>query len=208
MKHFRKIWSPDLNDWLKNTKGMNPKEAYTLFSETFPDIKDVTYVAFKNQRSRVGAAKKVKPHSTKIKPLYAEQEKKGYIRIKVAQPNVWKQKSRWVYEETHPWEDFTEQSHYIFLDGNNRNFHPENIARVPLKLMPTFCRLGGSGSTAEETKVRILIARLIMARLDAAEKLGLTKTIVSKAGYKSRIIYEEVKANNREYQRKRRNEKR
>lgn len=155
-------------------KEMNRKEAYKLFLKSFSDVSDITDRAFYNERSRIGA---VTVHntrrSTRAKPLYSEQTKKGYVRIKVAQPNVWKTKSRWVYEETHPWEDFSERSNYIFLDGDNRNFNPNNIERVPLKLMGIFNGLGGCAKgNPEVTRLRILQAKLKVAQFDAGEKLG------------------------------------
>jgi hypothetical protein len=76
--------------------------------------------------------------------------------------------------ETHPWEDFTDRSNYVFLDGNNRNFSPENIERVSLKVMGVFNLLGGcEKGDAEITRLRIAEAKLKLATLDAGEKLGL-----------------------------------
>lgn len=174
MKHFRKIWNDEKHKWLMEHKEMNRKEAYELFLKSFPDVSDVTECSFYNERSRIGAVNYKAAHgSTLSRPLYSEQLKKGYVRIKVAQPNVWKTKSRWVYEETHPWEDFSERSNYIFLDGDNRNFAPDNIERVPLKLMGVFNSLGGAvKGNPEMTRLRVLQAKLRVAQLDAGEKLG------------------------------------
>lgn len=174
MKHFRKIWDNEKDRWLMEHKEMNRKEAYKLFLKSFSDVSDVTDRAFYNERSRIGAVTVYNTRrSTRAKPLYSEQTKKGYVKIKVAQPNVWKTKSRWVYEETHPWEDFSERSNYIFLDGNNRNFNPNNIERVPLKLMGVFNGLGGCAKgDPEVTRLRILQAKLKVAQFDAGEKLG------------------------------------
>ena len=128
---------------------MTPGEAYELFLKTYPDIKDVTRIAFCNQRSRMGAAGPCynPKFSRAPRPLYSEQIKKGYVRIKIAQPNVWVSKAKWVYMETHP-EEYeicsTTRANYIFLDGNTRNFHPDNIARVPLNIISVFNSLGGT----------------------------------------------------------------
>ena len=197
MKKFRKVWTDELNEWLKTTKGMTPKESFILFQKTYPQITDVTYTAFKNQRSRMGAAKEYKGlHvARKPRPLYAEHYKKGYVRIKIAQPNVWVTKSKWVYMETHPWEDFTERSNYIFLDGNNRNFDPHNIERVPLKIMGVFNLLGGCVKGSPElTKLRILQAKLKIAMLDAGEKHGLVTD-----GGSGRLFIKERNKRAREY---------
>lgn len=75
--------------------------------------------------------------------------------------------------QTHPSEDLSERSNYIFLDGNNRNFSPENIERVPLVLMGLFNGCGGSVPGAPElTRLNLLRAKLKKAQLDALEKYG------------------------------------
>ena len=176
MQKFRKIWDAEKNAWLLAHKDMDRKKAYTLFLASFPDVNDVSECAFFNQRSHLGAVQYKRPHgSTKRRPLYSEHIKKGYVRIKIAQPSVWISKSKWVYMETHPWEDFSERSNYIFLDGNSRNFSPDNIARVPLKIMGIFAELGGTvPDNPELTRLNIARAKLISARLDAGDKAGLT----------------------------------
>lgn len=178
MKKFRKVWTEEINAWLKTTKGMTPREAYALFLKTYPNITDVTRIAFCNQRSRMGAAgpcynpKKAR----KIRPLYSEQIKKGYVRIKIAQPNVWISKAKWVYMETHPWEDCSERANYIFLDGDTRNFHPDNIARVPLNIMSVFNSLGGTvDGEPELTRLRLTQAKLKSKILDKLEEQGKAK---------------------------------
>lgn len=177
MKHFRKVWDGERKAFLASTKGMGRKAALALFRERYPHLSDVTDTAFYNQRSREGAAGTFHGgrNSRKPRPLWSEQEKKGYVRIKIAQPGVWVSKSKWVYMETHPWEDFSERSNYIFLDGDSRNFRAENIERVPLRLMGIFNNLGGCvRGRADLTRLNLLRARLLSARLDAGERMGLT----------------------------------
>ena len=177
MKKFRKIWTEETDGFLREHRDLCRRGGYdtllAMFLERFPDS-GVGRNAIKTECSRIGITVK-KPHgSTKALPLYTEQEKKDYIRIKVAQPSVWWSKARWVYVETHPWEDCSERSNYIFLDGNNRNFAPDNIARVPLYLMGLFNGMGGTGATPEETRLRLRLAELKWARNNLGEKLGLT----------------------------------
>lgn len=200
MKKFRKVWTSEINEWLKTTKGMTPKEAYTLFLKTYPENTDVTYVAFKNQRSRMKASGLCTNlnFSRKPRPLFSEQVKKGYIRIKVAQPNVWISKAKYVYMLAHPEEDLTERSNYVFLDGNNRNFDPTNIERVQIKYMGLFNGLGGTETGRPDiTKLRILQAQLKYAILDKGEEIGEVVQVGT-----SRRFKEDVNRKAREYRMK------
>ena len=174
MEHFRKVWDDEKDAWLKAHKDMARKDAYALFCKVFHDA-DISQSAFNTRRSVVGAAKYQRRGRCRALALYSERVKKGYVRIKIAQPNVWISKGAWVYMETHPWEDFSEKSHYIFLDGNSRNFSPDNIERVPFKIMAIFGNLGGRvQGNPDLTRLNIARAKLISARLDAGERLGLT----------------------------------
>jgi len=203
MLTFRKIWTKELNDFLLSTKGMKRQDAYKLFNEKYPAITDVTETAFYNQRSRVGAADKSKgsSHNRTPRPLYSEQIKKGYVRIKIAQPNVWVSKAKWVYMETHPDEYEIiqkERANYIFLDGNSRNFNPDNIARVPLYLMTIFNNLGGCEKEQPDiTRLRVTMARLKWEQLNIGEKLGL---VADGGGGRVFIDYRNARA--REYHRR------
>lgn len=176
MKHFRKTWDEAKNSWILEHKTNSRKKAYEDFLAAFPDARDVSFCAFNNQRSRLGAAatqRKPNRSSRAPRPLYSEQQKKDYIRIKIAQPNAWISKAQWVYVETHPWEDCSERSNYIFLDGDNRNFDPRNIERVPLRLMGIFNGLGGCEKGHPEiTRAHLLLARLKEKILDKGEALG------------------------------------
>lgn len=82
MKKFRKVWTDEINEWLKTTKGMTPKDAYSLFLKTF-NIADVTYTAFKNQRSRMGASgERVGKLQRPQRPLYAEMREKQKVYLR------------------------------------------------------------------------------------------------------------------------------
>ena len=175
MESTPRVWDSTKTNWLIKSKGMRRRDAWELFKKEFPDT-SISELAFYNQRSRVGASDKSKTkssHNRQPRPLYSEQIKNNRVRIKVAQPNVWWPKSRWVYMETHPWEDFSERYNYIFLDGDLRNFDPDNIDRLPINLMGIFNRTGGViKGHPELTRLNMAKAKLHKAILDAGEKTG------------------------------------
>ena len=150
------------------------KDREKMFKEKFPES-NFTAHAIATKMSEVGASRK-RCSSWKTKPLYSEQEKKHYIQIKVAQPNVWWQKQKWVYLETHPWEfnNINETDVFIFLDGDNRNFAPDNIERLERKLQPAFMHCGGVvKGNATLSRINLARAKLTVAMLDVGEKIGI-----------------------------------
>ena len=150
------------------------KDRVKMFKEKFPES-DFTENAIATKMSEVGASRK-RCSSWRRKPLYSERKKQAYIQIKVAQPNVWWQKQKWVYLETHPWEvkNINETDVFIFLDGDNRNFAPNNIERLERKLQPAFIRCGGVvKGNATLSRINLARAKLTVAMLDAGEKIGI-----------------------------------
>lgn len=170
------VWTPERNQWLiENTKGLKRLEAYEKFCAAFPEI-NTTIIAVSNQRSRLRCSEYEQKHgSTKIRPLYSERQKKGYLFVKVAMPSVWWSKAKFVYVATHPEEagEILETDAFYFLDGNNRNFDWRNIALVHRREQAIFQYYGGCvKGNPEATKIHILQARLKLVQLDAAEKIG------------------------------------
>lgn len=176
MKKFRKVWDSTKDSWIIQHKHLSREESYKQFLEVFPNS-GATKTAYDSRCRFLGCL--VQPRKSKkptnIKPLYSERIKKGYVQIKVAQPSVWISKAQWVYMETHPWETFTEPSKYFFLDGDTRNFNPDNIVRMPMVLIGIFSKLGGTAKGSPElTKLRIIQARLKHKLLDISEQRGFT----------------------------------
>lgn len=165
-------WTAEMLEFVKSTKGQDRETAYKAFCEKFTGI---TATAFYDQRSRSGVSDK-KPHGTnKRAKLYEERIKGGYVQIKVAEPSTWKSKARWVWEETHPAEPTEKTDQFFFLNGNTRDFRPENIERVEAKYRTLFIKFGGVDSNPEISRVRILQARIRAAQLDLGEKAGLVR---------------------------------
>ncbi|WP_339124329.1 HNH endonuclease [Fusobacterium nucleatum] len=93
------------------------------------------------------------------KELYSERlDKDGYILIKIAEPNKWVRKHRWLYEQEHG--AIPENSVIIFADGNKNNLNIDNllcVTRNELKVLNK-CRL--ISSVAELTKTGLNVAKL------------------------------------------------
>lgn len=126
------------------------------------------------------------------------QQKKGYVRIKVAEPNRWMQYQRYVWEQHHPGESAAGMT-VIFLDGNNRNFDPSNLERVTRAELAVMAALGHTADmTREERELLLLRARIAIARgkLAGRKRAGAVKR---RAYYEKRRLDPAYKAWRAEY---------
>lgn len=98
------------------------------------------------------------------RPVGSLQTKKGYLRIKVAEPNVWMQYQRYVWEQNHPCES-AEGMVVIFMDGNTRNFDPSNLERVTRGELSVMAEMGHTAQMSrEEREICLMRARLAIAK--------------------------------------------
>lgn len=94
------------------------------------------------------------------------QLKKGYVRIKVAEPNVWMLYHRYIWEQHHPGQSAAGKT-VIFLDGDNRNFNPDNLECITRKEMAVMNELGNRACLSRDERIAILImARIKLAKSD------------------------------------------
>lgn len=188
-------WRPEWLAFINETRG-NTDKLYEQFREKFPEA-DITLTAFRNQRSRSGASDK-KPHGTnKRAALFEERTKSGYVMIKIAEPDKWISKARYVYQNAHPEEEVKKNSQFYFLDRNNRNFDPANIIKVDARERTIFMLEGGIADDPAETRLHLALAKLRLAQLDLGEKIG--DVIDYGAGRKTK---EEFRRRSAEYARK------
>ena len=136
------------------------------------------------------------------RPVGSFQEKKGYIRIKVAEPNKWMQYQRYVWEQNHPGQS-AEGKTVIFMDGNTRNFDPSNLECVERSELSVMAELGCTAkSSREEREMYLLRARLVCAK----SKIFGSKEAArrhNKMNYERKKDDPEVKAKRSAYAKKR-----
>jgi phage protein len=101
-------------------------------------------------------------------PVGSLQVKKGYVQIKIAEPNQWMQYQRYVWEQHHPGES-AKGMVVIFMDGNNRNFDPSNLERVSRGELTVMARKGHTAAMSrEERGICLLRARVAIAKVNLA----------------------------------------
>lgn len=97
----------------------------------------------------------------------------GYVWVKIAEPNVWRQKHVVQWEALHGPRPLKHA--VIFADGNKQNFHPDNlllVSRQELAVMNKRRLIGGSRELTETGK---LIAGI---KMKTAERLRKQKAKV------------------------------
>jgi len=103
-------------------------------------------------------------------PVGSERESKGYIVVKVAEPNVWIEKHRYIYKSMYG--NIPTGHKVIFADGNKRNFDLDNLILVTdseALIMNTNKLIY---ENAELTKTGALIAKVI-DRTNKIKKKGI-----------------------------------
>ena len=152
---MKKIFNQEHKMWIeKNATGIRNEKLTEMFNKKF------------NMNLTVGQIKKFK-HFHKISsglkscnlPVGSERNSKGYILIKVAEPDVWIEKHRFIYEKVHG--KIPKGYKLIFADGNKENLKIENLILVTdseALIMNTNKLIY---EDAELTKTGSLIAKLI-----------------------------------------------
>lgn len=121
---MKKIFENQHEKWIReNAEGIRNEKLTEMFNKRF------------NMSVTVGQIKKFKNShhiSSGLKscnlPVGSERESKGYIMVKVAEPNVWVEKHRHIYEGMYG--NIPTGYKVIFADKNTRNFDPENLILV------------------------------------------------------------------------------
>lgn len=119
-----KIFYDEHEKWIKeNAEGVRNEKLTEMFNKHF------------NMNLTVGQIKKFKNFhhiSSGLKscnlPVGSERESKGYILVKIAEPNVWIEKHRLIYESMYG--NIPTGCKVIFADKNKRNFNPNNLVLV------------------------------------------------------------------------------
>ena len=103
--------------------------------------------------------------------LYSERlDKDGYILIKIAKPNKWVRKHRWIYEQK--FGAIPENCVILFADGDKSNLSIENlicVTRNELKVLNK-CKLISSIAELTKTGLNIAKIRIKLAELRKEKK--------------------------------------
>ena len=83
----------------------------------------------------------------------------GYTEVKVAEPNKWKLKQRFIYEEA-TGEKLSKNDIVIFLDGDKQNFDINNLVKMTRAELVRYNQDHLYGEEVEINKTAVLVAKL------------------------------------------------
>ena len=91
-------------------------------------------------------------------PVGSERMNKGYILVKVAEPNVWKEKHRIVFESKYG--EIPPGHKIMFLDGDKTNCSIDNLRMVKNDEEAYVNKMGYAGINKELTEAALSLAKL------------------------------------------------
>ena len=120
-----------------------------------------SYIKRHNIEGRYIDFKEYMVRSTAKHQIGAERMTKDGILIKVAQPNVWKKKSRYMYEQYHNCK-LNDDDYILFLNQDRNDFSKENLYKSTNREKCYLHNWGTFSKNPELTKTGILSARLMI----------------------------------------------
>jgi hypothetical protein len=209
----RKKWTAEIKEWLDAHTPLPKGKAKTdllneLNAKFHTNFTKNAFTSFLcSQKISLG----IKPWQAGVRrgianynhrEIGTEREKKGYIQIKTAEPDVWRMKHVVIWEQTHNDTVAPYTETVIFLDGNNRNFNPDNLYKLTRGELVTLNQKYPATSNREERLIYIALVKQRRALLKKARRAGLT----DKSGFFIRAehgsIYKERCAKDPDYKKK------
>ena len=164
-KHKKHIWSNEEREYLESiVEGRSYNEIALKMYERFGCKLNKNQIGgmIKRLKLKTGIDTKYKPnHSHGQVAIGSEHySNNGYIKIKVANPSVWRMKHHLIYEQHYG--EIPPGHAVIFADGNKHNFDIDNLLLVKKGELSVLNKFKLKKDNAELTKVGLNIARIII----------------------------------------------
>lgn len=191
-------WTPKIEAWVRSrvpfpkgkTKAAFLAELNEVFGTDFTLHAFTTFLCTKNIQTgikpyQVGQHRGIVNYN--LKPVGYERISKGYVKIKIANPNVWKFKHIMLWEKANGESVDGNKETVIFLDGNTRNFDASNLYRLTKREQYYRNSRFPKAQNAAENLVYIALTKQRLALIDKAKELKLT----TEYGNKNTVIISE-----------------
>lgn len=167
-------WTPEIMDWIKSKSPVKEhgyktrKDFLDELNKTFGTSFTIPALAlvFKCNGLSFGFNnRKIARKNYNQRPVGSVRMMKGYVFVKVAEPDKWDQLHRYIYSQNHPEENIKGKV-IMFLDGDIFNFNLDNlvcITRSELSVM-NCNKLFKPNMTKEERECLLLMAKIAIAK--------------------------------------------
>ena len=136
-----------------NYKNLKDEELAELYNKTFN--KTIGKKTIEYYRKKLNLKKK---GSKRLKVGTELLRENGFVYMKVAEPDVWRYKHRWIYEQAYG--EIPKGYIVIFLDGDKTNFSLDNLALVKSEVGLLMRKQKLIFNSKELTKAGLMIAEL------------------------------------------------
>ena len=157
----------------QNAKGLWDEELAKLFNERFNKNKNANNMHEIKWRLKVDSGLRGHKWTKETAPSYKEKkgprwqpigtehksEYDGYTYVKIAEPNKWIRKQRYIYEKFIG--PIPQDCYIIFADGNKENFNLDNLIAVSKSVRSTAVAGHLLFKNKELTETGLLVAKLI-----------------------------------------------
>lgn len=154
----KKIFNDEQKEWVKlNALGKRNELLTQLFNQKFKTRVTVSQIKKLKNYNHISSGLK----SCNM-PVGTERiDRKGYVLIKVAEPNKWIEKNKFIYESTFN-KKIPKGMKVIFLDGDKTNYDPNNLSLVTDNELLVMNKNKLKKNDKELTKIGINTAKLLI----------------------------------------------
>lgn len=159
-------YSDDFEDFVRNNISKYTKEDFILLVEETYNInfsKNAlkSYLRRHNIKERYIDFKENMIRETQKHPIGAERMTKDGLYVKVAQPNVWRKKTRVMYEKYHNCK-LNKKDYVLFLNQDHNDYSKENLILSTNQEKCYLHNWGTFSKNPELTKLGLLSAKVVI----------------------------------------------
>ena len=163
---MRNRYTKEFEDFVRNNISKYKREEFRLLLQKKYNISLSTdalrrYLTEHNIQARYIDYQKNQVRYSRRIPVGTERVSTGITYIKTDQPNVWRRKSRVMYEKYHNCK-LNDDEYILFLNQDRNDFSKENLIKSSNKEMAYLHNWGTYSKNPELTKAGILSARLMI----------------------------------------------
>ena len=170
---MRNKYPKDFEDFVRNNISKYTKKDFILLVETKYKVKLTkdalkSYLRKHNIKERYTDYKENMIRGTTKHQIGAERMTKDGLYVKVAQPNVWRKKTRVMYEKYHNCK-LNKKDYVLFLNQDHNDYSKENLILSTNREKCYMHNWGTFSNNPKLTKIGVLSARLTIKAKEVSQ---------------------------------------